>query len=192
MVQLNIISGTDRPGSNALKVARYLKKKYLNLEDVIPEIVDLQDFPLSDVHGGPYGESLGKVDAFTRELLNADALCVVVPEYNGGYPGILKIVIDYLPYPSELEKKPICLVGEANGAFGAVRAVEQLQQVFNYRNAHIFPERVFIPRIDENFDEQSGIKNAFQQQLLNNQIRNFIQFVANLKTQDISLEEAEK
>ncbi|MDZ7716989.1 MAG: hypothetical protein U5J95_12320 [Balneolaceae bacterium] len=43
-----------------------------------------------------------------------------------------------------MDKKPIAFVGEANGAFGGMRAVEQLQQVVGYRHAHVFPERVFI------------------------------------------------
>lgn len=185
MVELNIISGTDRPNSNALRVSRYLKTRYQEQDDVIPDIIDLRDFPLEQVSGGPYGDVSDAVSTFTEQLLDADGICVVVPEYNGGYPGILKLVIDYLPYPSGLEKKPICFVGEADGAFGALRAVEQLQQVFSYRNAYIFPERVYIPRVNDNFDEQEGIRDSFQQQLLDNQIKNFVQFVTERKSQNV-------
>ncbi|MDR8389659.1 NAD(P)H-dependent oxidoreductase [Aliifodinibius sp. S!AR15-10] len=181
MIELNIISGTDRPNSNALRVSKYLKEKYQEHSDVIPEIIDLRNFPLQEVSGGPYGKKLEEVDNFTQRFLDADGLCVVVPEYNGGYPGILKLMIDYLPYPSGLEKKPVCFVGEADGAFGALRAVEQLQQVFSYRNAYIFPERVHIPRVNNNFDEREGIKDSFQQQLLENQIHNFVEYISNLK-----------
>lgn len=191
MVSINIISGTDRPGSNALRVSSYLMQRYRELENVVPTLIDLKDFPVGKVKGGPYGEELPEVDRFTAEMLDADGLCVVVPEYNGGYPGILKLVIDYLPYPSGLEKLPICLVGEANGAFGALRAVEQLQQVFSYRNAYLFPERVYIPRVDENFDEETGVKDPFQQQLLENQIRNFSQYVAEHADMQLSVEETD-
>jgi len=62
-----------------------------------------------------------------------------------------------------------------------MRAVEQLQQVLGYRHAHIFPERVFIPRVTENFDDKKGIKNEFQQQLLMSQTAGFPGFVRNLK-----------
>ncbi|MFH5831769.1 NADPH-dependent FMN reductase [Halalkalibaculum sp. DA3122] len=185
MIELNIISGTDRPGSNALRVSRYLRTRYREIEEVMPEIIDLRYFPLEQVSGGPYGKENEEVRKFTTKLLDADGLCVVVPEYNGGYPGILKLVIDYLPYPSGLEKKPICFVGEADGAFGALRAVEQMQQVFSYRNAYIFPERVYIPRVNDNFDEEKGISDSFQQQLLDNQIKNFIQFIADTKSQNV-------
>lgn len=179
MINIEIISGTDRPNSNALRVSRYLQKQYANL-DTDPGIIDLQDFPIDEVAGGPYGDDIAAIESFVNPLLKADGLVVVCPEYNGGYPGILKLFIDYLPFPESLNKKPVCFVGEANGAFGALRAVEQLQQVVGYRNAHVFPERVFISRVHKNFDEEEGIRDAFQQQLLESQIENFVQYIRDL------------
>lgn len=183
MIDLKIISGTDRPNSYAMRVSRYLKQRYAELNDVVPEIIDLQEFPVDEVAGGAYGEDLPRIEAFNKPVLAADGLAVVCPEYNGGYPGILKLFIDYLPFPAALEKKPVCFVGEANGAFGALRAVEQLQQVFGYRNAYVFPERVFIPRVKKNFDEEEGIRDPLQQQLLESQIKNFVQYISDLKSQ---------
>ncbi len=180
MINLKIISGTDRPNSNALRVSTYVQRKY-SQEGVSADIIDLQNFPLDQVVGGKYGKELPTVDNFVKQAVTSDGLVVVCPEYNGGYPGILKIFIDYLPFPNSLNKKPIALIGEANGAFGAMRAVEQLQQVFGYRNAHIFPERVFISRVNENFDDEQGIKDQFQHQLLKDQINGFPDFVRNLQ-----------
>lgn len=180
MIDLKIISGTDRPNSNALRISRYLQKRYRQ-EGIEAAIIDLQEFPLEQVAGGRYGRELPDVDAYVSQAVEADGLVIVCPEYNGGYPGILKLFIDYFPFPESLTKKPIALVGEANGAFGALRAVEQLQQVLSYRNAHVFPERVFIPRVNENFDEEKGIKNRLQQQLLTSQIENFPAYILNLQ-----------
>lgn len=179
MIDLKIISGTDRPNSNALRVSEYIQNQYWQ-GGIEAGIIDLQDFPLTDVAGGPYGEELPEVDAFVQQAIDADGLVIVCPEYNGGYPGILKLFIDYFPFPGSLNKKPVALVGEANGAFGALRAVEQLQQVLGYRYAHVFPERVFISGIGENFDDEEGIQDAFQQQLLESQIANFPSFVRDL------------
>lgn len=181
MIELKIISGTDRPNSNALRVSKYLQRRYQQL-DANAEIIDLQKFPTAEIAGGKYGNKPQEVKEFVRPIIEADALVIVCPEYNGGYPGILKLCIDYLPFPEALSKKPICFVGEANGAFGAVRAVEQLQQVVGYRNAHVFPERVFIPRVNKNFDEQDGIRDTFQQGLLDAQITNFVEYVRNLNS----------
>lgn len=182
-MNLRIISGTDRPNSNALLVSRYLKKLYRQ-EGIEPHIIDLQDFPLEKAAGGKYGVSIPELDDFVSDAVQADGLVIVCPEYNGGYPGILKLFIDYMPFPGALEKKPVAFVGEATGAFGAMRAVEQLQQVMGYRNAHIFPERVFIPRVNQNFDAEKGIKNELQQELLETQVVNFIRFVNNFTEKD--------
>lgn len=182
-MDIQIISGTDRPNSNALQVSQYLKKLYRE-EGVETQIIDLQNFPLRKAAGGKYGLSIPEIDEFRADAIEADGLVIVCPEYNGGYPGILKLFIDYMPFPGALEKKPIAFVGEATGAFGAMRAVEQLQQVLGYRNAHIFPERVFIPRVHKNFDAEQGIKNELQQELLETQVVNFIRFVRNFSEED--------
>ncbi len=184
MVELKIISGTDRKNSNALRVSSYLKKQY-EKEGADVEIVDLKEFPLEAVRGGPYGEENKPVTDFVRPILKADGLVIVTPEYNGGYPGILKMLIDYLPFPEAFEKLPICFVGESAGAFGALRAVEQLQLVVGYRNAYLFPERVFINRVKENFDEKEGLRDDFQQQLLMDQVHNFVEYVEQLKQQGL-------
>lgn len=184
MIDLQIISGTDRPDSNALRVSQYVQKQYQQ-NGIDADIIDLQEFPVDLVAGGKYGQKLPGVDTFVGQAVEADGLVIVCPEYNGGYPGILKLFIDYFPFPESLNKKPVALIGEANGAFGALRAVEQLQQVFGYRNAHVFPERVFISRVNENFDDEKGIKNDLQQQLLLSQIANFPQFIRDLKEESV-------
>lgn len=180
MFDLKIISGTDRPHSNSLRIAKYLEKRYREF-GLDPDIIDLQDFPTASVQGGTYRDRPEQIITFIKPILEADALTIVVPEYNGGYPGILKLCIDYLPFPESLNKKPVSFIGEATGAFGAMRAVEQLQQVVGYRNAHVYPERVFIPRVHKNFDDENGITDEFQQKLLESQIENFIGFVEDLK-----------
>lgn len=183
MIDLQIISGTDRPNAYALQVSKYLQRQYRK-EGIDAGIINLQDFPIEQVSGGRYGQELPEVEAFTGQAVEADGLVIVCPEYNGGYPGILKLFIDYMPFPGSLDKKPIAMVGEASGAFGALRAVEQLQQVVGYRNAHVFPERVFISRVSENFDEEEGIRDQLQSELLASQIANFPQFIRDLQKEE--------
>lgn len=180
MITLQIISGTDRSDSSALHVAKYLKKRY-QCDQVSANIIDLQDFPLLKAQDGQYHDKAESINAFNEPILEADGVVFVCPEYNGGYPGILKLFLDYLPYPVTFHKKPVCFVGESNSPFGAQRAVEQLQQVLDYQKAHTLPERVFIPRIKDNFNINTGIRNAYQQNLLDEQIRNFIPFVKQFK-----------
>ncbi len=175
-MNLKIISGTDMPNSKSLEVANYIKGLYQK-SGVKADVIDLADFPLSDVVGGKYMEEIPSVKKFREPVIEADALLFVIPEYNGSFPGILKLFIDYLPYPSALVEKPIAYVGIAGGAFGGLRSVEQFQMVANYLNAHQYPERVFISRVSSMFDPEKGIKDEFQQKLLQSQTDGFVKFV---------------
>ena len=176
-MNLKIISATDRPNSWALRISKYVSQLYNN-EGVNAGVVSLEDFPLMDAVGGKYGKESDRIKSFREPVLNADGLVFVIPEYNGSFPGILKLFIDYLPFPEAFQKMPMAFIGEASGAFGALRAVEQFQMVANYRNALQFPERVFIPRVSKEFDPDTGLKDDFKQNLLESQVSEFIKFVA--------------
>lgn len=175
-MNLKIISGTDMSNSKCLEVANYIRGLYREL-GVQADVIDMADFPLSDVVGGKYMDTIPTVNTFREPVIEADALLFVIPEYNGSFPGILKMFIDYLPYPSALVEKPIAYVGIAGGAFGGLRPVEQFQMVANYLNAHQYPERVFISRVQDMFDAETGIKDEFQQKLLEAQTKGFVKFV---------------
>lgn len=179
-MKLDIISGTDMPNSKALEVSEYIRSLY-EKEGVQVNITDLVDFPLADVVGGKYGQDIPSIEEFRKPVLEADALLFVIPEYNGSFPGILKIFIDYMPYPGAFVKKPIAYVGIAGGAFGGLRPVEQFQMVANYMDAHQFPERVFISRVQDMFHPAQGILDEFRQKLLESQTQGFIKYVNALK-----------
>jgi len=179
-MDLKIISSTDRPNSTTLAVSNYVKTLFEEKGETA-EIISLEDFPTGDVQGGKYGKSIPSVEAFRKPVLEADALLWVIPEYNGSFPGILKLFIDYLPFPEAFVKMPMSFIGVAAGAFGGLRAVEQFQMILNYRNAQQYPERVFIQRSGKVFDPDNGITVPMQQELLEAQVEGFIQFVRNLK-----------
>lgn len=183
-MNLKIVSSTDRPNSNALRVSKYVKTLYLN-EGADVEVISLEDFPLEEVVGGRYGKSLPNVEKFIKPILTADGLIFVIPEYNGSFPGILKLFVDHLPFPEAFEKMPMAFIGESAGAFGALRAVEQFQMVANYRNALQFPERVFISRVKTEFSIENGLSDPFKQKLLEYQIANFVKFVESMQKKEL-------
>lgn len=179
MIQIHILSGTDRPGSTTERFSHFLSKQY-QAAGAETEIISLRDFPLAEVAGGRYKDQIPSIQAFNRRVLSGDGLVMVMPEYNGSFPGILKMFVDYLPFPQSFEKFPIAFNGVASGAFGALRAVEQMQMICNYRNAFLFPERVFIQRSSANFDGET-LKDPLSVKLLDSQVRNFIRFVEAMK-----------
>ncbi|MDR9419504.1 NADPH-dependent FMN reductase [Gracilimonas sp.] len=183
-MNLKIISSTDRPNSNALLVSNYVQRLYA-AHGVEVEVLSLEDFPLQHVVGGKYGKNIPQVEEFIDPIINADGLIFVIPEYNGSFPGILKVFVDYLPFPEAFEKMPMAFIGEASGAFGGLRSVEQFQMIANYRNALQFPERVFISRVEKELDEEEGLSDSFKEKLLNSQVENFIKFVESVQQKEI-------
>lgn len=176
MPTLSILSCTDRPNANAYRIAESLEPLYRDLGAEVHRH-SLCEFPHADVVGGKYGQSLSAVEAFNREVLDADGYLWVVPEYNGGFPGILKLFFDYLPFPDALNGKPMALIGEAAGSFGALRPVEQLQDLLIYRKAMIYPERVFLPSIRDRLDQEEMWIDKKSKARLQKQAEGFAEWV---------------
>ena len=175
-----IISGTNRPGSNTRKVAARVEAAY-KASGVETGLLDLADLPPDIFSPASYATKPPAFARFTSAVLAADGLVVVTPEYNGSLPGILKYFIDMLPFPESFERRPVCFVGLAAGIWGALRPVEQLQAIFGYRNAHIFPERVFMPGIGKMLDEAGRFTSEEMEKRLEKQAGGFIGFVETLR-----------
>ena len=174
-----IVSGTNRPGSYCLRVAQLIQRHYR--EAGIPhELFSLLEVPQSLFLPESYAKKPPEFRAIQQRILDASGLHMIVPEYNGGFPGVLKLFIDHLKFPDSFEHKPVCFTGEANGMWGAFRPVEQIQMIFGYRNAYTFPHRVFIPRVQSQFDEAGNFTNAEIEGLLRDQAVNFAHFVRKL------------
>ena len=179
-----IISGTNRPGSNTRKVAAHLTATYQAL-GVKTQLLDLAELPPEIFAPSAYAEKPAAFKKFTDAILAADGVVVVTPEYNGSFPGMLKYFIDLLKFPESFEHRPVCFVGLAAGVWGALRAVEQLQSVFGYRNAHIFPERVFMPGINGLLDSTGQFTSPDLEKRLHKQAEGFVSFVEKLQAKKL-------
>ena len=177
---ITLVVGTNRPGSNTRKVAAQVAEIYRELE-VPLRVLDLADLPPAIFHPSSYAEKPKAFEVFADGILSADGLVVVTPEYNGSVPGILKYFIDMLKFPESFEKRPVCFVGLGAGMWGALRPVEQLQMIFGYRNAFLYPERVFLPRIGDLLDDGGRFKDAELIARLRQQATGFIEFVEKVR-----------
>ena len=175
-----IISGTNRRNSNSILVANYLAGIYANL-DATAKVVDLTEIPSSSFNPDCYDEIPSETKPFADAIMNAAGLHVVTPEYNGGPPGALKWFIDLLPFPQAFEGRPVAFVGIAAGEWGGLRPVEQLQQIFSYRNAVQFPKRVFVREVEDKLDGNGGFKNEDITNRLAEQAKGFVEFIRRIK-----------
>jgi chromate reductase len=170
-----IIAGTDRPDSNTLKIAKYVQSLYLSLGEKV-EIIDLRiakEHLHADLH---YGKHSDGMKPYQDKVVESEGLIVVCPEYNGSMPGVLKYFIDHLKFPESFEYRAVCFVGIGSGAFGGLRPVEHLQQVFGYRNAFIFPERVFVMNPHKVISAENEVTDPLLQELFLRQAQGFQKF----------------
>jgi len=122
-VALPVILGTPRQGRLSEHVARVIVAEAAARRDIQTELIDVRELPLSSMDAG---EQI-KDKAFSDTIMRADGLIIVAPEYNHGYPGILKHVLD--SNLKEYIHKPVGLCGVSAGGFGGTRVVESLLPV---------------------------------------------------------------
>ncbi|HUR47653.1 MAG TPA: NADPH-dependent FMN reductase [Candidatus Saccharimonadales bacterium] len=177
---LTLLVGTNRPGSNTRKVANQIGAIYHQL-GVPVKVIDLALLPPEIFSPLSYGEKPESFRAFSDAILNSTGLIIVTPEYNGSMPGVLKYFIDMLKFPESFQHRPVCFVGLAAGMWGALRPIEQLQQIFSYRNALIFPEKVFLPGINALLNPQGLLTDPEILERLQAQAEGFVSFVERVK-----------
>ncbi len=177
---ITVISGTNRPGSNTRKVAGQVLEIYARLKIPV-RLLDLAELPAEIFHPTSYGAKPASFQKFSDAILSSDGLVVVTAEYNGGVPGVLKYFIDMLKFPESFERRPVCFVGVSAGMWGALRPIEQLQLIFGYRDAYVFPRRVFLAGINNLLDPQGRLADPELLERLQLQATDFTRFVESLK-----------
>src|SRR5688572_13447206 len=172
---MTLLVGTNRPDSNTRKVASHIEEIYAELK-VPLRVLHLAKLPVEIFSPSAYGEKPKSFQPFADGISQASGLHVVTPEYNGGIPGVLKYFIDMLKFPESFERRPVCFTGVAAGIWGALRPVEQLQAIFGYRNAYIYPERVFLPGIGKLLNANGRLTDADLLKRLQAQAEGFTSF----------------
>ena len=89
-----------------------------------------------------------------QKLINASEKFVfIIPEYNGSFPGILKVFIDACEFPKSFSGKKAALLGISTGKYGNIRGVDHFTGVCHYINLDVLPLKLHIPHIHKEFDE---------------------------------------
>jgi NAD(P)H-dependent FMN reductase len=118
-----VILGTARKGRMSQAAARLLCEEVGKRPNVETELIDIATLPLPIDDAG---EAI-KASIFAEKMDLADGLVIVSPEYNHGYPGLLKHVLDSCL--KEYIHKAVGLVGVSAGPFGGARVIQNLLPV---------------------------------------------------------------
>ncbi len=180
-LKIQTIVGSTRQKRFAEKPANWIYEEAKKRPELDVELVDLRDYPLPFFDGpmsparmeGKYPNS--DVQRWANKVAEADGYIIVSPEYNHGYPAVLKNAFDHT-YP-EWNRKPVGFV--SYGSTGGARAIEQLRQVAielqmaPIRAAVHIPSQVYLAVIrpkegdtSNPFDTLNGPANAFLDQLI--------------------------
>lgn len=132
MLKIQIILGSTRQNRFSEKPGRWIIQELQKRKDVAGELLDLRDYPMpffdeKTYPSDPAMEYSHEVAAtWAKKVAEADGYIIVTPEYNHGYPSVLKNALDYAYH--EWNDKPVAFFSYG-GAAGGARAVEQLRQV---------------------------------------------------------------
>ncbi len=146
-----VILGTTRQGRMSENVARFVLGETTKRVGVETELVDIRNLnlPITDA-----GEAI-KDSWFSATVDRADALIIVAPEYNHGYPGMLKHALD--TNLKEYIHKAVGICGVSAGSFGGTRVIESLLPVMRELGlVNIFWDGNF-PQAQNLFDENGNL-----------------------------------
>jgi len=170
-----LISGTNREGSNTLKLAEYYHRQLLE-RGFESEIISLCDLPGSLISTDLYGKRSEAFQSIQDRMSASSKFLFLIPEYNGSFPGVLKTFIDSCSFPESFFGKKVALVGLSSGKYGNIRGIDHFTGICHYINMHVLPLRVHIPNIGKEFDESGNLYNEDTVKFTNQQIERFIEF----------------
>lgn len=163
-----IISGTNRPASNTIRIAkeyyRLLKEKGIDARFVSLEGLDVNK----------RNDGLKQLE---REILiPTKKFIFVTPEYNGSFPGVLKAMIDHTDIEKVWWGKKALLTGVSTGRAGNLRGMEHLTGVLHYLKMNVHHNKLPISVVNKLLNGEHSIEDAVTLKVINEQLDEFIKF----------------
>ncbi|WP_448702806.1 NADPH-dependent FMN reductase [Mucilaginibacter sp. AW1-3] len=173
---VTIIAATNRPNSTTLKVAKYYQKT-LVAKGLAADVLSLTELPDTLIATDLYGKRSEAFEQKIQQRVSAtDKFIFVIPEYNGSFPGVLKVFIDACTFPDSFYDKKAALVGISSGKYGNIRGIDHFTGICNYIHLHVMPLKIHITNIKAELDAAGNLSNADTIQFTNEQMDKFIRF----------------
>lgn len=173
MEKIVVFSCTNRPNSKTLQVSR-IYENILKAKGAEVQFLDFRTLPqtlfLEEIFGMKTESYQKLINGF---VTNNHKFIFVVPEYNGSFPGILKLFLDSIPTKFWADKKA-CLVGVSDGRAGNLRGMEHLTGILQYLKMHVFYNKLPISLINKVMNEHGVFVNEDQQKVCEMQVDGFL------------------
>ena len=168
------IPNIERNVSELESIYDLLRERGVQIKEAT-EFLDVRDFRLPATDDRKEAPLVGKYRAI---IARADGLVVVTPEYNHGYPGELKMMLD-MAY-EEYAAKPVSFCG-TGGGMGGVRSVEQLRAVAIELKMVPLPHAVYFSKIKDAFDAGGRIADTGYHERVQKLIEEIVWYARALK-----------
>lgn len=172
---ITIISGTNRKDSKSDVIAKEYSRYLKDLGEE-SQVLSLIDMPKDIIQDDMYSNHRQAIkDIYNKFIAPVDKFVFVIPEYNGGFPGILKLFIDTVP-PAMFYGKKAGLVGVSAGRAGNTRGTDQFTNVLNYLQVNVLHSKPPLSLIDTLVDEQGTITHEVTEKILRTHVEVLLKF----------------
>lgn len=168
MQKITIISGTGRDNSNTLKIAQEYFRLLSNTNN------DVQLLSLESIDVCQKNEAFRSMEK--SMLIPAEKFIIIMPEYNGSYPGILKMMIDQSDVTKCWKNKKVLLTGVATGRAGNLRGMEHLTGSLMHMKMLVHPNRLPISIVDKLLDANGKLHDEKTLLAIKEQLQAFLEF----------------
>ncbi len=159
-MKLMIILGSARAARRGQRVADWVQDAAKLNSNIEVDFVDSATLklPFYNEPSSPFSMKRSGKDyinpegkAWARRVGQADAILLVVAEYNHGYTALLKNTLDWVG--PEWGDKPVAFVSYSTNLTGGSRAVEQLRPVATELGLIQVANAIHFPDVEKSFDE---------------------------------------
>jgi NAD(P)H-dependent FMN reductase len=174
MKNVTIVLGTAREGRASESVAKALHTAFSEHPAVTATYVDVREHvtvPATVPAWGPGGAD-SQPTAWKEIVMNSDAFVFVLPEYNHGYPGEWKLLVDSLG--PEYTGKAAYVVGVSVGSFAGVRVADHVKPILIELNLIVQKAGLFIGKVSESVAKDGTVTSD----ALGERINKFVETVA--------------
>lgn len=165
---ITIISGTNRNHSRTFKVAQFYLEQIKRFTNDV-QFLSLEGFDLLNKN-----EAFFKVE--NELLIPAEKFVIIMPEYNGSFPGVLKLLFDQSDIRKCWWHKKVLLTGLADGRGGNLRGLDHLTSILHYLKMNVFYNKLPLSRIREELSPEGGFLKPETVDAINNQIAEFMEY----------------
>jgi NAD(P)H-dependent FMN reductase len=184
-MRIEIISGSPRVNSVTRRVAINIKNWLDSNTGHETNIIDMKDWDLPAVQSVfvSIDRTPDEFKPLAERIFNAEAFILVTPEYNGSYSPSMKNLLDHFP---KQHHKPFGIVTASPGAFGGIRASQQLLQLIPSLFGIASPYLLIVPAVDKKFDDHGDLIDPAFEKSVHNFISEFLWLSENIVTRKVA------